>query len=71
MPPVSDERLRELKFRYNAAYTAYQSCVLALNEAATSGKRPSPELLRNEAAARRQLTDARAKLLAAFGEDGN
>ncbi len=67
MPPVTDERLRELRQRYNAAYTAYQSCVLALNEAIASGKGPTPALLENEAAALHELTDARAKLLAAIG----
>lgn len=70
MPPVTDERLRELRQRYNAAYTAYQSCVLALNEAITSGNGPTPELLKNEAAALRELTEARANLLAAIGELG-
>ena len=49
MPPVTDARLRELRLRYNAAYTAYQSSVLALNEAAMSGKPPSKTLLDNEA----------------------
>ena len=65
---VKDERLRDLRLRYNAAYTAYRSCVLALNEAATSGKHPSPELLRNEAAALPELTEARGKLLAAMAD---
>jgi len=68
MPPVTDERLRELRLRYNAAYTAYQSCVLALNEAAMSGKPPSNTLLENEAKALRELTEARAKLLAAMAD---
>ena len=57
--------------RYNAAYTAYQSCVLALNEAATSGNAPTPELLKNEAASLRELTEARANLLTALAEQGN
>jgi hypothetical protein len=68
MPPISDEQLRELRMRYNAAYTAYQSCVLALNEAAMSGKPPSKTLLENEAKSLGELTEARAKLLAAMAE---
>ena len=71
MAPVTEERLRELRLRYKAAYTAYQSCVLALNEAASSGKPPSPELLRIEATALLELNDARAKRLAALGELAN
>ncbi len=42
VPPFSEKDLRELRLRYNAAYAAYQSCVLALSEAAMSGKKPSP-----------------------------
>jgi hypothetical protein len=70
MPPVTDERLRELKLRYNAAHSAYQGRATALNEATTSGKRPSAELLQTEAAALRELADARAKLLAALRGSG-
>ena len=54
--------------RYNAAYTAYQSCVLALNDAAMSGKPPSKTLLENEARSLRELTEARGKLLAAMAD---
>ncbi len=68
MPPVTDERLRELRLRYNTAYTAYQSCVLALNETAMSGKAPSKTLLENEAKALRELTEARGNLLAAMAD---
>ncbi len=67
VPPFSAKDLRELRLRYNAAYAAYaayQSCVLALSEAEMSGKKPSPELLKNETAALGESTDARAKLLA-------
>jgi hypothetical protein len=65
---ITDDDLRKLRLKYNAAYTAYQSCVIALNEAAMSGKKPSKELRENEAKALRELTDARAKLLAAMNE---
>jgi hypothetical protein len=68
MPPVTDVQLRELRHRYNAAYTAYQSCVIALNEAAMSGVPLSHELLDKEAKALRELNEARAKLLAAMAE---
>ena len=63
---ITEAALRDLRLIYNAAYTAYQSCVQALNEATTSGKHPSAQLIKNEAAALRELSDARAKLLAAL-----
>jgi hypothetical protein len=66
MAPVTDASLRRLRQIYNAAYSAYQNCVLALNEAAALGKPASPELLMNEAAALHALTTARADLLAAL-----
>jgi len=69
MPQVaapSDADLRELRLRYNAAYSAYQGCVIALNTAAMTGQPASPELLANEAAALRELTETRATLLAAM-----
>jgi len=63
MPRIADHQLRELRQRYGAAHTAYQSCVLALNEAALLGEPPSKTLLGNEAKALGELTEARAKLL--------
>jgi hypothetical protein len=63
MTRIIDDQLGELRQRYNAAYTAYQSCVLALNESALLGEPPSKMLLGNEAKALRELTEARAKLL--------
>ncbi len=62
--PISDAALRELRQRYNTAYTAYQSCVIALNQALMSGQPPPKSLLDNEATALRELTDARGNLLA-------
>lgn len=62
----SDADLRELRQRYNAAYSAYQSCLIALNDAAATGQTPSPELLKQETAALRELTEARSNLLAAM-----
>jgi hypothetical protein len=66
IPAPSEADLRQLRLRYNAAYSAYQNCVIALNEAAMSGQAASQELLHNEAAALRDLTEARAALLAAM-----
>jgi hypothetical protein len=66
IPAPSEADLRQLRLRYNAAYSAYQNCVIALNEAAMSGQAASQELLKNEAAALRDLTEARATLLAAM-----
>ena len=65
---ISDATLRELRLKYNAAYAAYQSCVMALNEAVLSGSRPTPELLENEGNSLRELTETRAKLLRALIE---
>lgn len=65
--PVSKEAdLRQIRLRYNAAYAAYQSCLIALNEAAMSGQKPSKVLLESEAKALRELTEARGHLLAAM-----
>lgn len=68
LPATSEANLRELRMRYNAAYSAYQSCLIAINEAATSGLPPSKALLANEANALRELNDARGNLLAAMGQ---
>ena len=66
-PIPSEADLRTLRARYNAAYSAYQSCLIALNEAAATGAAPSKELLESEAKALRELTEARGNLLAAMG----
>lgn len=66
--PITDAQLREFWLQYDVAARAYQSCVLALNEAVTSDKGPTPELLTNEAAALRDLTEARGNLLEALAE---
>src|SRR5689334_23235019 len=65
---ITEATVRDLRHRYNAAYTAYQSCVQALTEVTMSGKRPSPELLANEAKALHELTESRGRLLAALAE---
>ena len=62
----SEADLRALRLRYNAAYSAYQSCVIAINEAAMSGQPASKQLLDNVAQALRDLNEARGALLAAM-----
>jgi hypothetical protein len=71
MPTVTESELRELRLRYNAAYAAYQSCLLAMNEAVMSGQAASSALLKNEAEALRELTGARGDLLAAMTAAAN
>ena len=68
MPNVSLTALREFRQKYDAAYAAYQSCVNAVNEATMTGNRPAPELVSNEGKAIRELSEARANLLAALAE---
>jgi hypothetical protein len=66
LPALSEADVRTLRMRYNAAYAAYQGCVLALNEAAMAGPHASQQLLDSEAAALSELTEARGQLLAAM-----
>jgi hypothetical protein len=68
LPAPSETDLRELRLRYNAAYSAYQSCLIALNEVAMSGQAASKALLENEANALRELTEARGNLIAAMAQ---
>jgi len=68
MTRITDSNARELRQRYNAAYTASQSCVLALNEAAMSGTAPSQELVDAEAKALCELTNARRGFLAVIAQ---
>jgi hypothetical protein len=65
-PLATEAGLRDLRLRYNAAYSAYQNCVIALNEAAMSGQAAAPELLKQEAQALADMTEARGQLLAAM-----
>jgi len=57
---VSEVTLLDARLRYKAAYSASENCV-RLRSAA-----PCPELLQLEAKALRELTEARAKMLAAI-----
>ena len=75
MHTPSEDGLRELRQRYEAAYDAYQHCVQALKRVGIVGQRPSPELLQTEAKALRELNEAReryrdALMLTAFDTDG-
>jgi hypothetical protein len=65
-PSVDPDQLPVLRMKYNAAYTAYRSCVDALSKISMTGQPPSQDLLDNEARALRELTDARGNLLAAM-----
>ena len=56
--------LRDLRLRYNAVYTAHQSCMRAVTEGRISGNAPAPELLANEVKALDELAEARRNLLA-------
>jgi hypothetical protein len=67
LPAPFEADLRELRMRYNAAYSAYQSCLIAINEAAATGQPASKALLENEANALRELNEARGNLIAAMG----
>ena len=69
MLKIKEAALRGLRLKYNAAYSAYQSCVRALSEVSMAGEAPSAELLENEAKALRELTGARANLLAAMNTE--
>ena len=69
MPPPANPDLSTLRTRYNAAYSAYRSCVEALSGASTTGRPPSQDLLDAEAKALRELTEARGNLLAAMREN--
>jgi hypothetical protein len=68
---TTDAEIGNLRLRYDAAYAAYQSGVMALNEAIWNGKTLTPEQLENEARSLRELTDARAQLMRALAEPGN
>ena len=59
--PITDSKLVELRLRYEAAYGAYQSCVLALEEAWRGGERPSAELLDRHTTMLRDLNEQRRR----------
>ena len=61
MAPITTAQLQSLRWKYNAAYTAYRSCVEALSNAVVERRTPSPELLEQEAKALRELNEARER----------
>lgn len=65
---IHEAALRELRLKYNVAYSASQSCARSLWEARWSGTSPSAELLDHDAKALGELTKARGNLLAAIAE---
>ena len=66
MLPATSDHLQVLRMKYNAAYDGYRSCVDALSKASMNGHAPLRELLDAEVKALRELTEARATLLAAM-----
>jgi hypothetical protein len=66
--PISETTLRELRQSYNAAFTAYQSCLKDVNEATMRSGGASLDLSAKVAEALHELTEARSKLLAALAE---
>ena len=59
--PINDAELVHLRLRYEAAYDAYQSCVLALEEVWRGGEKPSAELLERQKTALRELNEERKR----------
>ena len=59
--PISDTELVHLRLQYEAAYDAYQSCVLALEEVWRGGEKPSAELLERQKTALRELNEERKR----------
>jgi hypothetical protein len=57
--PISDAELVDLRLRYETAYAAYQTSILALEEALRSGEKAVTELHERQKAALRELTDKR------------
>jgi len=68
-PATNRARLQSLRLKYNAGYTEYRSCAEAFSKASMDGGTSSPSLLQTEANALRELTEARANLLAAMRDD--
>ena len=65
-PTMATKELRELRHKYNAAYTTYMQCVQALSDASQSGVLPAAEVLELEDQALNELTALRKALLDAL-----
>ena len=59
--PITDAQLVDLRLKYEAAFIAYQSCVLALEEVSRAGEMPQAQLLERHAAALRDLNVERTR----------
>src|SRR5688572_19932517 len=64
MPKINEAPMRELRMKYKIAHETYANYVKRLIQAESTDK-PSAELLEQETKAARELTETRAKLLAA------
>ena len=63
MPWESGPATQSLRLTYNAALTAHQDCARAVRLAVIEGLDPSHAVVEAETKARRQLDEARHKLL--------
>jgi hypothetical protein len=63
---MATKKLRELRLRYKAAYTAYMNCVHEMALAALQGEWPSEDVLEEEEKALNELNAARGALLDAL-----
>lgn len=59
--PITDAHLVDLRLKYEAAYGAYQSCVVALEASWRGGETPPEPLLERHAAALRHLNLERTR----------
>jgi uncharacterized protein involved in exopolysaccharide biosynthesis len=66
MRQITEPVLRELRLRYQAAYSAHQSCAQALSDTSMKSATLRAELAGYEAKAKQALGDARQSLLAAL-----
>jgi hypothetical protein len=66
--PDTNEKLRALRMKYNAAYAAHQALAMQLAEAAMAGARPSDALQDGEKRAALELAEARENLRVAMAD---
>jgi hypothetical protein len=59
--PITDAQLVDLRLKYEAAYDAYQTCVLALEALWRGGDTPPTQLIERHAAALRHLDAERTR----------
>ena len=66
MPWTNNATIDALRMKYNAAFSAHQSCDKALIDVRLCGEVPSQALKEAEIRARAELAEARDRLLAAM-----